>query len=55
MYLKDRIRVYTATAILLLIGLTYFLTEDKELAGYAAVAGLLIWFGMMFYLRGRED
>lgn len=55
MYLKDRIRLIIAIVILLIIGLSYFFTQDKELAGYVAAAGLLIWFGTMFYLRRLED
>ena len=55
MYLKDRIRIIVAIVILLIIGLSYYFTKDQEIAGYSAVAGLLIWFGAMFFLRCFED
>jgi len=55
MYLKDRIRIVVVIGILLLIGLTYWFTKSKEIAGYAAVAGMLIWLGTIFLLRKNDD
>gem|GEM_PF-4211382 len=51
MYRKDQIRVGVALVLLLIILVSYFSTNSKEFAGYAAIFSLLVWLGLIYFLR----
>lgn len=55
MYQKDRIRLIVAFFIILAIGLSYWFGEDQDITGYIAAAGMLIWLGLIYFLRKPSD